>query len=234
MRRSLWEESYKDYEPPFWPCPACGRETLQPIPKSLTTIAPSGYEWLELTPIEYIYRFQQFFRCSVKECGDIVSAAGDAQLKDDRQVSGDEDPYYYMLFPRAIHRGLPIIDVPSQTPVSVGTELEAAFALFWMDLSSCANKMRVSVERALDELGIPAAPTLNNRIKEFEKIDPDHGQTFHALREVGNIGSHQGDNTRETILDAFEVYEDALKNLFGGHRRRIEQLKQKIRAAKGR
>jgi hypothetical protein len=42
-----------------------------------------------------------------------------------------------------------------------------------------------------------------------------------------------GDNTRETVLDAFEVYEDALRNLFGGHRDRIEALKTKIRTAKG-
>jgi hypothetical protein len=93
--------------------------------------------------------------------------------------------------------------------------------------------MRISVERALDELGVAPARYLNDRIKAFEAIDPDHGQTFHALREVGNVGSHQGDNTRETILDAFEVYEDALKNLFGGHRQHIDALKQKIRTAKG-
>jgi len=36
------------------------------------------------------------------------------------------------------------------------------------------------------------------------------------------------------VLDAFEIYQDALKELFGGHKARIETLRKKIIAAKGR
>ena len=67
----------------------------------------------------------------------------------------------------------------------------------------------------------------------FKDVDANHAETFHALREVGNVGSHLGSITRETILNAFEIYEDALRNLFGGQKQRIETLKQNIRAAKG-
>ena len=234
LRRNLWKEDFLENEPPFWPCPACGRETLKPIPRSLSVLEPSGYKHTELSPFEYTFRFKQFFKCSVDECGDIVGVAGDAELVVNSDPTRDEgDDYIYRLFPMAVHRGPPIINLPAETPDSVREELETAFKLFWTDLGSCANKMRISVERALDELGIAAAHTLNLRIKAFETIDPGHAQTFHALREVGNVGSHLGDNTRETVLDAFEVYEDALRNLFGGHRDRIEALKTKIRAVKG-
>lgn len=51
-------------------------------------------------------------------------------------------------------------------------------------------------------------------------------------RALDELGSHRGDNTRETILDAWEVYEDALRNLFGGHKTRIDTLKANIRASK--
>ena len=204
------------------------------MPKSLSVLEPTGYKHTELSPFEYTFRFNQFFRCSVDECGDIVSVSGDAELVvNSDPTRDDDDDYIYRLFPKTVHRGPPIIDVPAETPDTVRDELEIAFKLFWIDLGSCANKMRISVERAMDELGVAAASTLNLRIKEFEAIDPGHAETFHALREVGNVGSHLGDNTRETILDAFEVYEDALRNLFGGHRERIEGLKTKIRAAKG-
>jgi hypothetical protein len=186
-----------------------------------------------MTPLDYIYRFKQFFQCALKECGDVVCVTGDASLGENPDAASDQDRFIYTLFPIHIHRGLPMIDCPIEAPDTVKRDLEAAFTLFWLDLGSCANKLRISVEHALDALGVPTARMLNDRINAFEKIDPDHAQTFHALREVGNVGSHQGNNTRETILDAFEVYEDALRNLFGGHRDRIDDLKKKIRAAKG-
>ncbi|WP_342714500.1 DUF4145 domain-containing protein [Bradyrhizobium sp. B024] len=208
------------------------------MPDSLSVAAPSGYEFFDpldkLAPTDIIYRFKQFFQCSIPECGDIVCISGDAELVPNRKHSRSEDSYVYQLFPVAVHRGLPIISLPVETPDSVRAELETAFKLFWIDLGSCANKMRISVERALDELGVAASRQLNDRIKKFEAIDASHAETFHALREVGNVGSHQGDNTRETVLDAWEVYEDALRDLFGGHKSRITALKAKIRASKGR
>ncbi|MVT66866.1 DUF4145 domain-containing protein [Bradyrhizobium pachyrhizi] len=189
----------------------------------------------KLAPTELIYRFKQFFQCSIPDCGDVVAISGDARL----EANGTgthlvEHPYVYRLFPGAVHRGLPIVSLPAETPDAVRYEIETAFKLYWVDLGSCANKMRISVERALDELGVAPAHSLNERIKSFEAIEPDHAETFHALREVGNVGSHQGDNSRETVLDAWEVYEDALRDLFGGHKSRINALRAKIRASKGR
>jgi hypothetical protein len=99
-----------------------------------------------------------------------------------------------------------MIDCPAEAPETAKRALESACTLFWADLGSCANKLRISVERTLDEVDIPETRNLNERIKAFEKIDPEHGQSFHALRQLGNVGIHQGDNTRETVLDAFEAH----------------------------
>lgn len=187
----------------------------------------------DITPLEAAYRFDQLFQCAVEDCGEIVCVHGRAELVDNPDPVNDEDQYVYMLFPRSMYPGPPLATIPEQTPDAVADELRKAFQLFWVDLGACANRLRISVERALDELGLPAARTLNDRIRAFENLDPDHAETFHALREVGNVGSHDGDNSRETVLDAFEIYQDALRNLFGGHKLRIDALKQKIRATKG-
>ncbi|MDP3077462.1 DUF4145 domain-containing protein [Bradyrhizobium sp.] len=234
MNRELWKDNYLESNPPFWPCPACGRETLQPIPKSLVTAVPSGYRLdPDITPVDYEYRFNQFFQCVIKECGDVICVSGSAALNRSGGDASSDDAFIFTLYPRNIYRGLPIIACPMVTPEAAKRALESACTLFWVDLGSCANKLRISVERILDELGIPEARNLNERIKTFEKIDADHAETFHALREVGNVGSHRGDNTRETILDAFEVFEDALRDLFGGQKDRIESLKKKIRTSRG-
>jgi hypothetical protein len=86
---------------------------------------------------------------------------------------------------------------------------------FW----PCPARSRETLQPMPDSLSVAAAARpLNDRIKEFEAIDASHAETFDALREVGNVGSHQGDNTRETVLDAWEVYEDAFRVFSGGTR----------------
>lgn len=234
MHRALWSPSYLEANPPRWPCPTCGRETLQPDGSTFALRAASGYNFSELTPDEYSYRFTQFFQCSVVECGEVVGVLGTAHLELNQYGTSHDDAYLCRLYPAAMHHAPPIVQVPPATPDSVRSEIEVSFSLFWIDLGACANRIRISVERILDELGIPGGRPLNDRIRAFEAIDPSHAETFHALREVGNVGSHEGNSSRETVLDAFEIFEDALRNLFGDQKERIDALRKKIRASKGR
>jgi hypothetical protein len=138
------------------------------------------------------------------------------------------------LVPKGIYPAPPIIVVPTATPRAVVTELDAAFALFWVDLSSCANKIRVSLERLLDSLGLPEFPTLAKRIESIQGTDKLQSEVFHALREVGNVGSHGSGVRREVVLTAFEIYEHQLDILFTPSvGLRIETLAKRIRATKG-
>jgi hypothetical protein len=74
-----------------------------------------------------------------------------------------------ILVPKGIYPAPPIITVPTATSRTVVVELDAAFALvsrkfgrMCVDLSSCANKIRVSLERLPDSLGLPEFPTLSD------------------------------------------------------------------------
>ncbi|WP_082653989.1 DUF4145 domain-containing protein [Bradyrhizobium pachyrhizi] len=138
------------------------------------------------------------------------------------------------LVPKGIYPAPPIVSVPPATPRPVVVELDAAFALFWVDLSSCANKIRVSLERLLDSLGLPQSPTLAKRIESIQGADKLQSEVFHALREVGNVGSHGSGVRRDVVLSAFEIYEHQLDILFSpGNGLRIESLARRIRATKG-
>jgi len=131
-----------------------------------------------------------------------------------------------------MHPAPPLATIPEATPDNVAVELQTAFSLFWVDLGSCANRLRISVERIMDEFGIPSG-RLFDRIQSFQHADPDHAVTFDALRHVGNVGSHDGVVRHDVILDAFEIYQDALAELFGQRRARIEAMKQQIIQNKG-
>ncbi|EEB85273.1 conserved hypothetical protein [Roseobacter sp. GAI101] len=74
---------------------------------------------------------------------------------------------------------------------------------------------------------------LNGRIQHLEKESPDQAQTFHALRIIGNIGSHTTELSREVLLDALELYEDALLEIYSNRKLYLDALKQKIIKTKG-
>ena len=176
-------------------------------------------------------------QCSVTSCGEVVVVLGDTQIEQVVQEDGSWG-YEQMLRSRAMFPGPPIITLPSELPNDVESEAEAAFKLFWSDLGASASRLRTSVERVLDHFNIPATKagggflTLNDRIKEFKKIDTDRADTFDTLR--GNVGTHLDELKREALLDAYEIYEDALNELFSNKKKaKIAALKKKLIAAKG-
>ncbi|WP_176477713.1 DUF4145 domain-containing protein [Mesorhizobium sp. WSM3866] len=112
--------------------------------------------------------------------------------------------------------------------------MKQAFTAFWGDRGSAANRLRISVERIMDAEGIKAAGLkLHERIDLFGKAQPDLMDTLDALRHVGNLGSHDGNVSREAILDTFEVYQEWLRNYYGKYPARIKGLVDKLNATKG-
>jgi hypothetical protein len=235
--RELWRESFLDDGIPALPCPWCDRGNLRYMDKTLRFEVPEADKIAErngeFSPLDVRYRFILFLKCAVPNCGQVVSAHGDAEMHERDNWSRDEDRFCHALSPKGMHPAPPLATIPPETPRRVADELKVAFSLFWVDLGSCANRLRISVERILDEFDLPVG-NLASRIQAFKKADPEHAATFDALRHVGNVGSHEGDVSRETILDAFEIYQDALAELYGKRTVRIDALKQKIIAAKGR
>lgn len=234
--RNLWEETFFDDEVPALPCPWCDRGILRPKKGSFCTETPKFLNQDlrdgNIDQFEATHRFSMFLRCVDDKCGNIVAVYGNAVLEE-RNTAEEYDRYHYRLTPKGMYPAPPLATIPQNTPDSVARELRIAFALFWIDLGSCANRLRISVERILDEFNLPQG-TLHTRIQKFQNHDPTHARTFDALRHVGNVGSHDGVVDRVVILDAFEIYQDALAELFGKRRHHIETLTNKIIQNKGR
>lgn len=234
--RDLWSESFPEHEIPAFPCPACDRGNLRYLNKSLRLEEPEGSRIAQqngdITPLDAIFRFAMFLKCAVGKCGNIVSVHGDAMLQEQHRWEHDEERFFHLLTPHGMHPAPPLATIPNETPRSVSDELWVAFSLFWVDHGSCANRLRISVEKVLDELGAPNG-TLFERIQAFKASDPDHADTFDALRHVGNVGSHDGAVEPEAILDAFEIYQDALAELFGNRKAKIAAMKQRLIQSKG-
>ena len=181
-------------------------------------------------------------RCVRSECGEVVAVAGRAPTEiylehEEGWVAGP------MLYPAALVPAPPLIELPSDTPPIVTRNIEQAFALYWMNLGATTNRLRIAIERMLDDLKIPkerdTKAGTTKRIDLFERIElfkteaPEHAETFNALRIVGNLGSHEGDVEEAVVLDAFSILEHAVSEIYGRRSQTIDALRKKIIASKG-
>ncbi|GIX52984.1 DUF4145 domain-containing protein [Sphaerotilus sulfidivorans] len=247
FNRDLWTGAYDRSAIPKFACPKClnGRLTLDE--KSLAVKQPkysaNDSNHPDWEPEWDIERFSLRLTCDGAECGEVANVLGDTTVAEYFDEEFTSWALISLLRVRAFFPAPPIIAVPKEVPDTVRTEISKSFELFWVDLSSCANRLRVSVELLLDHFKIPRSGIdkkgkstrldLNARVSLFEKSDPEHAPTLTALRMIGNLGSHGDEVNRTPLLDAFEIYEYALAELCGQRKARIEQLRQKLISSKG-
>ena len=64
---------------------------------------------------------------------------------------------------------------------------------------------------------------LHDRIVEFEKKDPGIAKKLLAIKWLGNEGSHANTMTKNDVLDAYEILESVLDDLFVGYKKAVER-----------
>ena len=137
----------------------------------------------------------------------------------------DEDVYsgpglVEVLRVRGMFPAPPLFRVPACVPNKVAEQLELAFQLFWTDVSSCVARLRTGVELMLDEQKV-AKERLSQKTQKMERITlhdrivlfgqqatgADASDPLHALRNIGNLGTHGTDVSHEALFDAANVLE---------------------------
>jgi hypothetical protein len=76
---------------------------------------------------------------------------------------------------------------------------------------------------------------LHHRIEIFEKTRPEVSERLKAIKWLGNVGSHAGGKelTHDDLLDAFEILETVLIDLYSPVRAAIERKAKLINSRKG-
>jgi hypothetical protein len=244
--KNLWRRSYVLDEIPHFPCPKCliGRILFEdkPISKNEPVFSERAHshdawepDWVEL-------RIALKGTCNLPECGETVHAVGRGFYSDLVLDDGDwvlaEHVNIHSMCPSP-----PVIQIPSQCPDNIVSDLLVSFKLIWVDYSACATRLRLSVERLLDAIGIPKSGktkkgklrdlNLAERIDAFSDKDPDAAEVLHALRHVGNVATHEGTQSLSNLLDCFEIYEEALRQLVGDKSAKLEAIRKRLIESKG-
>lgn len=248
MKKALWRRAFTATAIPKYPCPRCkdghlelDGEVIERHPTWSKVYQEEDYADFE----DIVERFHFTMVCTNRRCGEVVSAIGTSGPEPDYDDEGGT-VYASTLRPEAIFPAPPMIEVPAKMPGKALDHLKKAFQVCWADTNAAANCLRVSVEFLLDELEIPRIGKnkkgeefdldLNSRIQILEKssnkIAGGHASTFHALRVVGNLGSHGNGVKWDNLLDGFLVYEKALADLLGNQGALFEEAKARLLALK--
>lgn len=188
------------------------------------------HDWVE-------YQFFAKLRCPSKRCTEVVHCLGTGGIQEVVEYdSRDGHPYdvgYQDYFtPQYFTPPLNIVQLPEQCSDDVAKRMHEAFSLFFSSKNATLNALRSALEYALDDLGIARANeagkkmTLHSRI---EAIDPAaHSlkkEWLHALKIMGNAGTHGEDVDLPQVLDGFEVMEEVLAKAYEKHKvQRIDRI----------
>lgn len=129
----------------------------------------------------------------------------------------------------------PLLELSPRVPKLVRRELERAAGLFWADPAACLTALRLATEAFLDAQRVPrhradgGFHSLHNRINDYARglaqpLRDEFRAFLHALREVGNDGTHgrrrggplmRDFKTAQQIRDATVLLERVLALKYG-------------------
>ena len=184
-------------------------------------------------------RFIGLFRCDNPACLDPVSVCG-VLHNEHFQVGPTEYDVTTTYWVSSISPAPIPFPIGDAIPEDVAVRLRSAAGLLWSDHDAAANKIRQAVEAMLDERRVKKFPrtgprvsiALHRRIQDFAAINPSAADHLLAIKWIGNAGSHVGGLSREDVLDALDLMEVALEEIYIGHRRAILKKAKKINTTK--
>jgi len=207
--RSLWVDvKFQENRFPAWPCPNCGRVSLEHDNRAFLFRTDKGTrkedylgeEWYEIWER---HRVITILHCT--SCRDNTMVIGTGETANffyedgnGNDFSENEKVYY----PKYFIPALKIFEIPKEMKVKlqkskIVAEIEKAFSLFWCDNESCANKIRNAVEAIMDyekvekvvpiRKSAPGTPTTKARKEQNLKL---HARIEIFARTKPDIASH--------------------------------------------
>lgn len=248
INRKFWESSFQQGNLPKWICPTCSEGTLMAknneviLLEDASTLKSKDHDFFEIDWIKG--PFYGILNCNNSECKEVVTVVGSHQFEVEPDL---DDPYDYshvqVISPLFFYPTISLFKINENVSQEIREIVYESFSLYWSDVSSCANKIRMAIEKIMDDQKIKKSYifkgkrkllSLHSRIEHFKDLKPKEGELLMALKWIGNFGSHSNDNlTREDILDAFDILDYVTNKLYEKDSKRILRLGKRINKLKG-
>ncbi len=225
---------------PLLPCPACEGGRISVARKTDFVEVETGVsanarraDWWD--PIDYEGRFVAVLTCGNSDCREKVAVQGNAA------VDFDEHGHYETVLQcKYFDPPLRLIRVPHDCPDPIRREVDAASRLAWVDPGSAATRLRVAVERVLDNQRVRKTSSPGKRLTAHARIQllrqkrSDVAALLEAVKWIGNQSVHEGDVPIDALVDGATLLEAALGLLYDDSTVSALRAAKEINKARGR
>lgn len=229
---------------PDWVCPTCGKGLLQLKADSFfsdekrSSRNPSHDE-RDPERTEHVYSCLLY--CNNDKCKEVVASSGIGYV--DWYMEQYENGVHHWFLknyfkPKHFQPALELIRIPTDCPGTVKSLVEDSFSLFFQSPSAAANCIRASIEQLLTELKIKKFNTTKGKRKiinlhhRIELLQNQYSEVYDlilAIKWLGNAGSHNQDSlTTDDVLDAYELLEHVLDEIYVQNAKKMKTLAKKI------
>ena len=250
ITRTVFKNAFKKNNIPDWICPTCQKGLLKSDGKNIKTyesaqsLSEHGHD--EWNPEWISGAYIGVLTCSNTSCNETVVMTGDFNCNEEHEYDYRNDRYDLvvseMLMPTCFNPPLHVFQIHKDLPPGIRQEIINTFSVYWLDISSCANKIRVVVELIMDDMKIPKTYmhakkrqgyTLHKRIELFKAVKSEHADSLMAIKWIGNSGSHTSDGlTKDDILDSYEILEHVTTRLYETDSKRIAKITKTVNKRK--
>ncbi len=195
------------------------KQYLSSIKKGTSIINEDGEE--EYDDSFYLGNISGFLKCPF--CDELTSFIGETKYylnyydENDRQIEVSEKGIFFKYFIPQIH----IIELKNEYPKELKEILLESFSLYFSSYSACVNTLRILLEKLCELYEIKSThdngkyKSLNNKLKELEKISKDTIEFLKAIKWIGNDGSHSLEIINKDGLDlAYRFVEKVLDEIY--------------------
>ncbi len=198
MNRNNWEKDFfAEYSSTQWVCHECGAGSLMVREQPDINNSETFTAHLICSGCRKEYACNGFVRYFAY--GNPVS----------KFYEGKQKRFY----PTSFTPCLRLFHLNKSIPSEISVEIDCSFNTFWSDASSSANAIRRSLEILLEKQGVPRASSLHHRIAMFSK-NKNLEKLLTAIKIVGNSGSHGQPLAKTNLMDAYDILEYCLNELY--------------------
>ncbi len=250
--RKIYKTPFRNGSIPQWECPSCSKGVFKGEKGSFfyketkeSSDAQDIDGW-DPTWIEYIYSCRLI--CTNPSCKSVIVSSGTGSVEYEQVYKlNDEIPdirHYDYFQPKVFIPNLNIFNVAPDTPDDVKQDIKKSFELFFINQSSSLNQLRIAIEKILSHLRIKKYTktkkgrmipiTLHARIELLPRKHQDVRDLLIAIKWLGNTGSHSSDATIDDVMDAYDIFEIILNNLFDSRLSEVKKIASQVNKKKGR
>lgn len=229
MKKELWESrTFTSNKPPNYPCPFCHVGTLSKKNIFHTPTKNGSLDEKFRNPYGIESITTGVFICNSADCSERVGFIASSKRGIEYSTTDENDQYKEEIlneyFPIYFYPNLQLFELSNDISEDLKKVINESFALYFSDLPSCANKIRIAVEILLNDLKAPKKrntngtlrkiPNLHQRILHFKSKDKSVSEMCLAIKIIGNEGSHLGTVEIMDILDAYQILDQVIELRF--------------------